>query len=293
MEEEPINISKKELTIYAKVLSNFTKKIGKKYGICENSINEISSLMHNILATFNILINITGYTHKSKHKSFYEQNIGWSMNCAYSNLFRIIDELKNNENNNKNLGKYLLEDTEIFHNGYTKIRYWSKHNICPTEDEYFETVKAKFPITFFANTLANYSNNINEVEFDKIYKFMEKFIRCKNFRMDYKVFFEYYLSNYDEYYINYVLIYFFDRYPNKKEEVENLLKNIDKIENKLKLLRIMNELDIPNIIYDELKEKQEEIVKDAKELFSMTQRFRIIPDFNLVDANSFYEKYIV
>jgi hypothetical protein len=293
MENDPLSISKKELTIHIKVLGNFIKKVGKKYEICESSINEIILMMHDILATFNILINISGFSLKSNQRSFYENNIGWSMNCAYTNLFNIINNIKNNPNNHRNLEKFLMEDTEFFHNGYNKIRYWSKYNIIPSEEEYFVTVKAKFPINFFCNTLANYSNKIDDNHYNKLHKFMENFIRCKNFRIDYKVFFETYLTKYDEYYINYVIIYFLERYSDKKEEVNILLKNIDKIENKLKLLKIMNDCDFPNTIYKDLQEKQNEIVVQAKELFSMTQSFRQISDFDITEAEKFYEKYTI
>jgi hypothetical protein len=295
MEQEPINFAKKELTLYIKVLGNFTKKIGKKYSVNDNNLNEINHIMHDVLASFHILINVTGTVfnqNKKLHKlPFYENNIGWSMNCAYSKLISVIKELKNNADNHCNLEKYLFSDMENFHNTYTKIRYWGKHDVYPPKDDYFKIIRNKFPGDFFCNIIANYSNKINDDEFKKIYDFIEKYTECRNFRIDFKAFFEKYLFDYDEYYPNYVIIYFLDKHNNKKDEVNILMKNIEKIENKLKLLKLLEDNNIHNTIYTELKEKQNEIVVKSKDLFSMTHKFRYIQDFNYNDAEFFWEKY--
>ena len=275
MEFYPSELAKNETQIYTKIVSNFVKKISEKYNINDyNNNNKIMFFMKELLSSLYIIADLTAIsyndTKREIEKSFYEKNIGWSMNNAYHNIFNLITKIEQDTDNNLNIHSYLLNDMNNFTHTYSKIKYWNKEMIIPSEEEYKNTIINKFPKIFFAKLLQNFSDKIDDDDYNKILNFIIKFIICRNFRDDYKYFFENYLRNYDEYTTNFLFIYL-DEFMSTTEItiIKELFKNVKTKDNKIKILEILNNNSVPNKIYDKLKILQNEIVRDAKILFNM------------------------
>lgn len=282
----PLENSKKEIQIFAKIINNFIIKASIKYNIKNVNVNFITLQMKELLSALYIISDLTyinNYDAKKEiEKSFYEKNIGWSLNNAYNNIFKLIN------NSDCDLKCYLINDMENITHAYSKIKFWNSTREIPEKEEYANTIKNKFPKTFFAKTLQNHSDKIDLMEYEKIAFFLEKFIICRNYRDDYKYFFESYLKNYNEYTSNFIFVFLEELKFDKIDEIKNLFTNIKKNDNKIKILEILHDNNIPNKIYDELKILQDEIMVEAKKIFNVKYNFRAIEEFNVENAKKYY-----
>lgn len=272
----PLNTAKKEIQIFTKIINNFVKKSSQKYNIKPENIDLISISMNNLLASLYIISDLTT---SYDAKNLYSKNLGWSLNNAYHNIFDIMKKSDDN---------FLLEDMHTITYAYSKIKFWNYNMMIPEEEEYKNTIKDKFPKIYFAKMLQNNSDRIDDEEYNKILNFIIKFIICRNYRDDYKYFFESYLKNYDAYTMNFVFLYLAKINYDKLDEIKNLFINVKDSKNKIKILEILNKDNIPDEIYKDLKILQNEIVVESKTLFNAKYMYRIIDDFNLENAINYH-----
>jgi len=286
-----IDLAKNDMISIKKLFMNLIKKLHKKYFINDENLEKIQLILHELVSSLYISSEIS-YEHKSginsevDSVSIYKKYTGWATNNMYTNMFNLIENIIACDNKIK-LETYLISDMKKYTRACCDINFWNITKKIPTIEEYSQTIIDIFPHTFVSKLIQNYSDFIEENDHEKINEFVKKMIFCRNFRTDYKAYFESYLFKYDKYMISFIIIYVCEQKLMNNIDITELLQlceNIHNKENKIKILKLLHENNIHTTINKKMLEFQEEVLTIAKTNFDFKYSFRTIPDFNLEDA---------
>ena len=290
-----LNLSKNDMIPVKKLIMNLIKKMHKKYFITDENFEKIEKILHDLLSSLYISSEISyeNISHQYTNLSIYKKHTGWAMNNMYTHIFSLIEHVSTDSTNHSKLESYLINDLKTYTNTCNNINLWNITKSIPSLELYSKFLIYIFPFVFVSKLIQNYSDHIDDIAYMKINEFIKKLIYCRNFRNDYKAYFESYLTKYDKYMTSFIIVYIKDENMTSDSDlliIKNLLDEIHIKNNKIKVLEILDRYEIHEKINNRLKILQNEIVELAKCNFDFKYSFRQIKKFCIDDAVKYINK---
>jgi hypothetical protein len=290
---DPIKYAEKINKSKIKVISNFLKKITKRYNINDVTMDKVNEIIRKLFC-LEFLSEKKPNFYNNKMKIYKRTNnllcvpniceefgINWCVNASYLNILDIADLIP------EKMIKFFIGNLKNFHHANSVLCFWEKYIFFPPKEEYIEIFQKRNNFSFFIELIRNLCDNINDAEYDKIMIFLNIISKYFQIINDYSIFCSYFCESYNSYFPNYVLLCAKNK-SNMCDDFEHIIKNINLIENKIKLLKLLDEQNIFNEIYDEIREMEKNDI--IKEFLSTKEiQFVKIEKFNINLAISFYE----
>ena len=251
----------------------FCNILGKYYGIDKkdiDDIDEVISMIHNASLVIDD-IEDNSYLRRNNICAHIKYGIPMALNAGYLSIFKALHEINKSKKFTENIRHKIIENIYYCHIGQGMDIYYTTNKIIPLLDDYNKMIEYKTGMYFITilDLMIEKTNDINlKNNYDNILKCIVDFSLFFQIRDDYinltdvKYWKEKgFCQDFDEQKISYLITYCTNNKMNDYKIINSNLEKPNKTnEDKIKILMLMSNNGLLNIIYDKLVELKNNIL---------------------------------
>lgn len=235
-----------------------------------NNIDNIINIIHNASLVIDD-IQDNSLLRRNQDCAHIKYGMPLSINAAYLYIFKILNEMNKCKDISEETKHKIIENVYYIHIGQGLDIYYTQHKIIPTLDDYNKMMEYKTGMLLFTilDLLIEKTKNI---------VIRKKYDTLKLFLYDFSLFFQIrddyinvtdpqywkergFCQDFDEQKISYLITYCTNNKLDNYELINELMKNQNKTkEDKIKILMLMKNNGLLDIIYNKLLELKQQVL---------------------------------
>jgi geranylgeranyl diphosphate synthase type 3 len=234
------------------------------------NVDEVISIVHNSSLVVDD-IQDNSFLRRNQPCAHIKYGVALSINAAYLYTFKIIHELNKRNDISETTKHKVVENIYYTHIGQGMDIYYTQNKIIPNINDYNKMMEYKSGMLFFTilDLLIEKTKNVGIRK-----KYPDLRLSLYNFSLFFQIRDDYinltdatywkergFCQDFDEQKISYLITYCTNNKMNDYELINNLMTKSNKTnEDKIEILKLMNNNGLFNIIYDKLLELKENVL---------------------------------